>query len=140
MGNGGGWVAPGDAHQGPPAPVMAQPQHAPQPASAPLRLLSLNVNGLREPAKRRTLFGEFQRGRWDVLCLQEAHTVSAQEVATWAQEGAGMGMPLRVGCFANALTSQSCGVVTLVKDTAPLTASRLATAPGGGRLLDVVLT
>ncbi|GAB4822218.1 hypothetical protein N2152v2_009264 [Parachlorella kessleri] len=124
---------------GPPAPVMAQPQHAPQPASAPLRLLSLNVNGLREPAKRRTLFGEFQRGRWDVLCLQEAHTVSAQEVATWAQEGAGMGMPLRVGCFANALTSQSCGVVTLVKDTAPLTASRLATAPGGGRLLDVVL-
>ena len=51
-----------------------------------------------------------------------------------------MGMPLRVECFANALTSQSRGVVTIVKDTAPLTASRLAAAPGGGRLLDVVLT
>jgi exonuclease III len=42
--------------------------------------------------------------------------------------------------FANPLSSQSAGVVTLVKASAPATASRLGTAPEGGRLLDVVLT
>jgi exonuclease III len=121
--------------------VMAHALHAPQPASCPLRLLSINPNGLRDPPKRRALLGAFQRGRWDALCLQEAHTVSAQEVAAWAQEGSGMGMPLQLsGMFANPLSSQSAGVVTLVKASAPATASRLGTAPEGGRLLDVVLT
>lgn len=120
---------------------MAHALHAPQPASRPLRLLSLNPNGLRDPPKRRALLGAFQRGPWDALCLQEAHTVSAQEVATWAQEGSGLGMPLQLsGTFANPLSSQSAGVVALLKASAPITASRLGTAPEGGRLLDVVLT
>lgn len=75
------------------------------------------------------------------MCVQEAHTVSAQEVAAWAREGAGMGMPLQVGgTFVNPLTSLSAGVVTLMKEAAPVTASRSGAAPAGGRLLDVVLT
>ena len=119
---------------------MAQELHAPQPASRPLRLLSINPNGLRDAPKRHTLLGAFQRGPWDALCIQEAHTVSAQEVAAWAREGAGMGMPLQVGgTFVNPLTSLSAGVVTLVKEAGSVTASRLGAAPAGGRLLDAVL-
>ena len=38
-----------------------------------LRLLSLNVNGLRDANKRRTLFTMLIAGRWDVVALQETH-------------------------------------------------------------------
>ena len=112
-----------------------------QPVSRPCRFLSVNANGLASsPAKRRTLLGAFIRGPWDVLCVQEAHTVSSQEAAAWAQEGAGLGMPLQGGSFANPLSARSAGVVTFTKAIAPVTASRQVAAPAGGRLLDVALT
>ena len=119
---------------------MAAPLHA-QPVARPLRLLTLNANGLgSDPDKRRTLFGAFIRGPWDVLCVQEAHATSASEVDAWAQMGAGLGMPLVGSAYANPHTSRSAGVVTLLKATAPLTAPRQGVAPLGGRLLDVCLS
>ena len=63
---------------------------APRPA---LRLLSLNVNGLGQPEKRRTLFHCLAQGHWDIVALQETHHADAEEGATWASAGAGPGHP-----------------------------------------------
>ena len=120
---------------------MAHAQHAPQPVASSLRLLSVNVNGLQSSkAKRWALLGAFIRGPWDVLCIQELHAASSAEVAAWAQDGAGQGMPFRGVFFANPHTSASAGVAVFVKSTAPITASKVAAAPDGGRLLAVSLT
>lgn len=37
----------------------------------PLKVLSLNVQGLNSPQKRRTAFDHFHKHRADVICLQE---------------------------------------------------------------------
>ena len=52
-----------------------------------LRLLSLNVNGLRSADKRRTLFRLLHRDRWDVVLLQETHHTDETEGQSWTQEG-----------------------------------------------------
>ena len=52
-----------------------------------LRLLSLNVNGLRSADKRRTLFRLLHRNRWDVVLLQETHHTDEAEGQAWTQEG-----------------------------------------------------
>ena len=52
-----------------------------------LRLLSLNVNGLRSADKRRTLFSLLHRDRWDVVLLQETHHTDDAEAQAWTQEG-----------------------------------------------------
>ena len=52
-----------------------------------LRLLSLNVNGLRSADKRRTLFSLLHRDRWDVVLLQETHHTDDTEAQAWTQEG-----------------------------------------------------
>lgn len=119
---------------------MPLPEHAAQPVAAPLRLLSINPNGLRDAAKRRQLLGAFIDGPWHILCVQEAHAVSAAEVECWARDGAGLGMPLHGVVFANPLSNLSAGVALLAKDGAPASGLRLAAAPGGGRLLDVELS
>ena len=52
-----------------------------------LRLLSLNVNGLRSASKRRSLFTFLQRDRWDVILLQKTHHADDAEGQAWAEEG-----------------------------------------------------
>ena len=52
-----------------------------------LRLLSLNVNGLRSASKRRSLFTLLRRDRWDVVLLQETHHTDEAEGQAWAEEG-----------------------------------------------------
>ena len=117
---------------------MAQQMHA-QLAAPPLRLLSLNPNGLRDHRKRRAVLGAFMRGPWHVLCLQELHAASGDELLQWAREGAGQGMPLRGTFYANPHSSVSAGVAVLIKASAPVESSRAGAAPNGGRLQDVVL-
>lgn len=107
-----------------------------QPTS-PLRLLSVNVNGLRGSAKRRQLFHALNVGPWDVVTLQEPHTTSLEEVEGWLREGAGRGLPFRGVCFVNPHTSTSAGTITLIKSTAPVDSPTQFAAPAGGRLLSV---
>lgn len=106
------------------------------PASA-LRLLSVNVNGMRAVAKQREVFDVFDRGPWHVLAVQEPHLASVDEALAWAQRGAGPGRPFRGSVFANPHTSVSAGVLVFVKATAPLEALSQEAAPVGGRLLGV---
>ena len=119
--------------------MSAPAVHAGQPAG-PLRCLSLNPNGLNDQAKRRLVLSKFLQGPWHVLCIQEPHLGSAEELVRWVQEGAGRGMPVRGAAFGNPLSSSSAGVVVLVKEDAPLSDVRLVAAPEGGRLLDVRAT
>jgi hypothetical protein len=55
--------------------------------------LSLNVNGLRDAGKRRSLFAALLSGPWRVIVLVETHSADDGEVSRWEQEGAGPGMP-----------------------------------------------
>ena len=116
---------------------MAQPLRATQPVSVPLHLLSLNPNGMRDAAKRCQLFGQFLRGPWHVLCVQEAHSASLEELEAWAREGAGFGTPLRGGVVANPHTSRSAGVAVFWKEGGPVSAVQQLGAPEGGRLLSL---
>ena len=43
-----------------------------------IKILSLNVNGLRDKIKRRAIFN-YCRDRADIICLQETHTDDAME-------------------------------------------------------------
>lgn len=38
-----------------------------------LKIASLNVRGMRNPKKRRSLFYSFKRKKFDIICLQETH-------------------------------------------------------------------
>ena len=40
-----------------------------------IKVMSMNVNGLRGPKKRRTLFRQFKLGGYDVIALQETYLV-----------------------------------------------------------------
>lgn len=110
-----------------------------QPAS-PLRVLSVNPNGLRNVADRCSLFRTFLQGRYHVLAVQELHAASCEEVESWMRDGAGPGMPMRGQWFANPHSSRSCGVLTFVAEGAPVVALRSPPPPDGGRLLDTVLS
>ena len=84
-----------------------------------LRLLSLNVNGLRDPAKRRTLFNLLHRDQWDVVLLQETHHSSAAEGQAWAEEGPnGLRVNWAGPSFWSHYSTQSCGVAVLISPRA----------------------
>ena len=80
-----------------------------------LKLLSLNVNGLRDANKRRTLFTMLNAGRWDVVALQETHHVSDAEGESWAASGSGPLHPWPGVSFWSHGTSASRGVALLIK-------------------------
>ena len=42
-----------------------------------LKVVSMNVRGLRNPRKRRTLFHAFKKDKYDIICLQETHLIES---------------------------------------------------------------
>ena len=44
-----------------------------------LALLSINVNGLKQKAKRLTLFSSLIDGPWDIIVLQETHHTDEEQ-------------------------------------------------------------
>ena len=38
-----------------------------------LNVISMNVRGIRNKKKRRALFNQFKKGKYDIICLQETH-------------------------------------------------------------------
>ena len=55
---------------------------------ASLKLLSLNVSGLRNKTKRKTLFRQFKQKKFDVVCVQESH-VTKEVIESWRKEWGG---------------------------------------------------
>lgn len=105
----------------------------------PLRLLSLNVNGLRDGAKRRTLFHCLQQASWDVIFLQETHHGSQEEAERWAREGAGPALPWRGESFWAHGSTASRGVAILLRTNALLANATLYSSCPLGRSLRVDL-
>lgn len=56
---------------------------------AKLKLVTLNVNGIRSPLKRRALFHDLHRYQNDIILLQETHSTPADENIWLAEWGAG---------------------------------------------------
>lgn len=73
----------------------------------PLKLMSLNVNGLRSPAKRRAIFKTAREGNYDMVLLQETHCTSEEE-RLWKTEWGGQ-------MLCSHGVSNSRGVITLLK-------------------------
>ena len=109
--------------------------------SPSLRLLSLNVNGLRDRDKRRCLFNLLERDRWDIILLQETHHSSTEEGTAWAQEGpAGLRCNWSGPAFWCHFTSQSRGVAVLLRPTASTAAITVRHCSTTGRTLLVDFT
>ena len=71
---------------------------------AQITLVTLNVNGLRSEAKRLSLSRWLHAHKPDVVCLQETHAVSEEEIDGWF-EG--------FSCVASCHTKKSAGVAIL---------------------------
>jgi exonuclease III len=86
--------------------------------SPKITCLSLNVNGLRNDAKRTALWHSLLKSNGtmlhDVVMLQEVHHQSDQELVSWLQSGAGRGIPIPAVHCQSAGTSASGGVVILL--------------------------
>ena len=105
-----------------------------------LALLSINVNGLGQKAKRLTLFSSLIDGPWDIIVLQETHHTDEEQGIRWTREGAGHGRPWPGTCYWAAGTSASRGVAILFRDRVSLedTAQHSLTATQHqGRILRV---
>lgn len=99
-----------------------------------LQLLSLNVNGLRIPDKRRQLFHQLLEGPWDVIALQETHHGENEEGCRWAREGAGPASPWTGDTFWHHYTSASRGVAILLKPGIHITDVAYSAPGDQGRL------
>ena len=108
-----------------------------RPCRPALRLLSLNVNGLHEPAKRRQLFAMLQQQAWDVVCLQETHHSCGDQAAGWCKAGAGPGFSWGGQTFWHAGASDSRGVAVLFRAGVPVEDVVVGHQDGAGRVLRV---
>ena len=103
-----------------------------------LRLLSLNVNGLRSADKRRTLFNLLHRDRWDVVLLQETHHSDGTEGQAWTQEGPHGLRPNWSGpSFWCHGSTTSRGVAILLRPTADIADIALRHQAEDGRALSI---
>ena len=73
-----------------------------------IKILSLNVNGLRNYKKRQTIFHWLKEQNADLYLLQETHCESTSDINNWKAEWGGE-------CFWSVGTNFSRGVATLVK-------------------------
>lgn len=77
----------------------------------PLNLLSLNVNGLLLPTKRRAIFKTIREGKYDMALLQETHFTPEVEHLWRAEWGGQM--------ICSNGRSNARGVLTLLKRDSP---------------------
>lgn len=105
-----------------------------------LRLLTLNVNGLRDPKKRSQLFHGLKKENYDIICLQETHHSCETEAKQWLQEGSGPGSAWLGPSHWCHFTTASSGVAILFTATAPFTDMRRVGNDPSGRTLRVDFT
>ena len=54
-----------------------------------LKLISINVNELRDNKKRSVIFNWLKEKLFDICLIQESHCVSQDDVNTWSKEWKG---------------------------------------------------
>ena len=72
-------------------------------------IASLNVNGIRDPAKRFRIFEFCKQFGFDFVFLQETHIASDFDVRSWGREWGG-------GFYASLGSPLSCGTIILTKN------------------------
>lgn len=109
----------------------ARPSPGP-PAAEEIKIASLNVNGMRIPAKRRSLIEKFRKGNFDFCLVQETHC-TRQEAKIWQSEWGGSAYFCHGG-------SSSRGVIILVKRGLDFSVERQVNDEEGRMLLLEVTT
>jgi len=87
-----------------------------------LKLLTLNVNGLRDAAKQATLLQFLMEGPWNVVCLQDTHFLGEEEGEAWLRHGLGAHTPggwPGTGYFTATTSPHVGGVAILLKPSFP---------------------
>ena len=106
-------------------------------AGCPLSCIVVNVNGLRNRIKRRTLFQRLRDLRSCIILLCETHSKDDAETLAWTQEGAGPGLPWEGHAFWHHGSSCSRGVAILISAGLPISTPSLAHQDSDGRILRV---
>ena len=73
-----------------------------------VKIISLNVNGIRNSQKRNAIFSWLNDNNADIVFLQETHCNSEQDKTQWSSEWGGK-------CIWSTSSSSSCGVAILFK-------------------------
>jgi exonuclease III len=102
---------------------------------AALHMLSANVNGLGDHAKRITLFNSLAHAQWNVVALQETHTPDEATAESYLAQGSGAGMPFMGKAYWSHGTSASRGVAILLGPHTPLQHVTVGYRDALGRLL-----
>lgn len=102
-----------------------------------LRLVSVNVRGLRSSDKRLNLFNQLLQSRWDIVFLQETYHASPAEADLWLRHGAGPGRALQWQSFWSHGSTHSRGAGVLINPGAPFTAQGAAMTDRAGRVVRV---
>ena len=104
-------------------------------AGCPLSCVVVNVNGMRNKTKRRTLFQRLRTLRCCIIILCETHSRDDAETTAWTQEGAGPGLPWEGHAFWHHGTSQSRGVAVLISAGLPISTPKVIHMDPAARVL-----
>ena len=94
---------------------------------ANLKISTFNVKGLRNVKKRRKIFQYIHQRNFDLICLQEAHSTETEE-KIWKSE-------FRGKIIYSHGTSDSRGVMLLVKQKAPIIVGKISRDTEGRRII-----
>ena len=83
-----------------------------------LKILSLNVNGIRDYKKRTTVFYWLKQQKADICLLQETHCESQNDISSWSNEWEGQ-------TFWSIGTNYSRGVAILIKEKLDITITNI---------------
>ena len=64
---------------------MTTPTPSPHSDNVNFKIISLNARGLRYKKKRRSLFHQFRRNKYDIICIQESH-MTRKDIKTISKE------------------------------------------------------
>ena len=89
-----------------------------------LSIITVNVRGLGDSAKRTRVFSQLRRMQHDIIALQETHCPTAADATWWTRQWGG-------NAFWTTFDSRSVGVAILVRRDLPCTISDVDTDPAG---------
>ena len=89
-----------------------------------LKLISINVNGMRDNKKRSVIFNWLKEKNFDICLVQESHCATQDDVNTWSKEWKGKS-------YWSPGTKMSRGVACLIKHNLDITIVHTDKDPNG---------
>ena len=97
-----------------------------------IKIISLNVNGIREKSKRQTLFYWLKKQNADIYLLQETHCENNDDISKWMKEWDG-------NAYWSLGTNFSKGVATLFKPKLEIETENIK-VDTQGRFIDITIS